>query len=246
MVEKRVRRTRYVERLKKRRNARIKRWVSIGAPILVLVAVILGIYTFRPTPLTIAQESRPSPTMETPSQAPPIRFAAVGDSITEANSSDIIAGSVGNLSWVHYTKSASLRFVGGWADGGAPTSSMKENVTPVVADALVLVAGANDVGNGVPFESTARNLASIVETAGVSRVIISSIPPQDERPAAVAEYNTALERLADDSGWEWVDAAAELGTSDNEFITGMSSDGVHLTEKGAHILGESISQHLTN
>ncbi|MFF0942681.1 SGNH/GDSL hydrolase family protein [Kocuria sp. CPCC 205300] len=171
-----------------------------------------------------------------------IRFAAVGDSITEANSPDIVERRVGNASWVSYAESKSTRYAGGWADGGAQTKAMRENFEAVSnADVLVVLAGANDVANDVPFDETTSNISAIVDEAGTERVIVSSIPPQSKDPARVVEFNDRLEDFARDNGWEWVDASAELRDGD-DFADGMSEDGVHPTQKGAKVLGDVLQE----
>lgn len=174
-----------------------------------------------------------------------IRFAAVGDSITEANSPDIVERRVGDASWVSYAESKSTRYAGGWADGGAQTSSMRENFEPIDgSDVLVVLAGANDVANDVPFDETAANIEAIVDESAAPRVIVSSIPPQDEDPGRVVAFNEELEAFAQDNGWEWVDAAAGLRDGD-EYADGLSNDGIHPTADGARILGDAIQEAIT-
>ncbi|WP_043502169.1 SGNH/GDSL hydrolase family protein [Georgenia sp. SUBG003] len=72
-----------------------------------------------------------------------------------------------------------------------------------------------------------------------SQVVISAVPPIDAAPALAAELNTALEALAQDEGWVWVDAPAGLRDG-ARFADGMTSDGLHPTETGARVLGEAI------
>lgn len=175
-----------------------------------------------------------------------VTFAAVGDSLTEADSPDFAAGRIGEQSWILHAEAAGLDFAGGWARWGAPTSLMAANVRPVDADVLVVLAGTNDVARGVPFAETAANIASIVAAAGPERVVVSAVPPVDGTagpgaPDAYADFNARLEDFVRDRGWEWTDAAAGLRDG-GRFRPGMSYDGVHPTEAGAKVLGEALAE----
>lgn len=171
-------------------------------------------------------------------------FAAVGDSITDADSPHFAAGEIGPASWARYVREAGHVFVGGWAEWGATTARMAESVAPLDAETLVLLAGTNDVAFGVPFSETSANLDRIVETVGIADVVVASIPPMDAVPEGAVELNERLEELADDRGWRFVDASAGLRTDDGTFREGMSSDGLHPSEQGARVLAEAISQAL--
>lgn len=184
-----------------------------------------------------ATSASPDPT--TPSVLP--SFAAVGDSITDANSPDLPGGDLGTESWTTYVVAAGFEFAGGWAEWGAPTSLMADSVTAYDADVLVLLAGTNDVALGRPFAESAANLDRIVATVGIDAVVVSSIPPMDALPDGAAQYNAQLESLAADRGWRFVDASAGLRTADGRFLEGMSYDGLHPTEQGARVLGEGIA-----
>lgn len=168
-----------------------------------------------------------------------IRMAAVGDSITAADSPDIDGGDPGPQSWVSYAAGPNVEYVGGWAVWGAPTAEMAEGITaPFDADVLVILAGTNDAG-WTPFEEITANLETIVENAGVETVVLSSVPPLDRSPENATQLNAQLEDLAEQNGWIWVDSSAELRDGDR-FADGMAYDGVHPTEEGARVIGEAI------
>nr|WP_240898368.1 SGNH/GDSL hydrolase family protein [Agromyces luteolus] len=168
-------------------------------------------------------------------------FAAVGDSITDADSRDFATGDLGPASWATYVVDDGFVFTGGWAEWGATTERMAQSVAPVEADALVVLAGTNDLAFGVPFEESAANLDRIVDAVGIGDVLVVSIPPMDAYPDGVTEYNERLDDLADDRGWRFVDASAGLRTLDGRFVEGMSSDGLHPSEEGARVLGTAIA-----
>ncbi|GAA4432814.1 hypothetical protein GCM10023169_38990 [Georgenia halophila] len=180
-----------------------------------------------------------------PSPSPPathqgtIRLAAVGDSITEADSPDFAAGQLGAESWVSYVVGDHVTLVGGWAQWGSTTAQMAAAVEPVDADVLVIMAGTNDVGPGEGHEPTVANIRDIADTVGAPEVVLSAVPPIDRAPELATGLNTALEDLAADAGWHWVATPAALREGER-FADGMSSDGVHPTRRGAEVLGGRI------
>jgi len=170
----------------------------------------------------------------------PVTFAAVGDSVTEADSPDVINGVVGPGSWINYAAGSGVTYAGGWADGGAQSARMAANVKPVKADVLVIVAGTNDYGNSVPFKDSAANITTIVNKVGVQRVLISAVPPSDKMPEEAAAYNEELKAFTASKGWRWVDSSEKLRSQDNTFVQGMTKDGTHPTVEAARIIGQTI------
>ena len=166
-------------------------------------------------------------------------MAAVGDSITAADSFDIAGGNPGPESWVTYALGPNIEFIGGWAVWGATTGEMLEGITgPFDADVLVIHAGTNDAGR-VPFVETAAHIEAIVERAGIDTVVLSGVPPHHKRSADVIALNEHLQPFAEQHGWFWVDASAGLRDGDR-FARGMTYDGTHPTKDGARIIGEAI------
>ncbi|MFF2389534.1 SGNH/GDSL hydrolase family protein [Agromyces sp. NPDC058104] len=222
-----------------------------GRAFAIVVAMLGGVALAACTPssgsgppgATGPGEASPSTDPTAPSAAT-TSFAVVGDSITDANSPDLPRGELGSESWVTYAVEAGLEFAGGWAEWGATTAFMADSVGAVDADVLVVLAGTNDLAFGVPFDASTANLDRIVERVGIDEVVVSSIPPADAFPAASVEYNERLEALADDRGWRFTDASADLRTVDGRFADGMSYDGLHPSEQGARALGEAIAAEL--
>lgn len=182
--------------------------------------------------------SDPPETTEPASDA--IRMAAVGDSITDADSPDLDGGTPGPQSWVSYAVGQEIDFVGGWAVWGASTSEMASGVEEMDADVLVILAGTNDASS-MAHEQIGENLIAIERAAGVDQVVLSSVPPIDAAPSNATELNAYLEAFAAQHGWMWTDAAQGLRDGD-EFADGMAYDGLHPTEEGAQVLGEAIGR----
>lgn len=177
-------------------------------------------------------------------------FLVAGDSITAAGSHTVSSGHSGETSWIHYVNQesdpASLSWVGGWAMGGAQTGDMRAALHHASANALVILAGTNDLAHKRGFTEIASNLQAISEIVATEVVLLSSIPPRDDAAIQTAKYNDFLRELATDRGWLFVDAAAGLRTSAGTFKPGLSDDGVHPTIAGAQILGQAIGEALKN
>ncbi|MBV1778977.1 SGNH/GDSL hydrolase family protein [Paeniglutamicibacter sp. ABSL32-1] len=176
-------------------------------------------------------------------------FRVAGDSITAAGSHTVAAGHVGEASWVNYVNApgtpATLVWAGGWALGGAQSGDMAAALRPGSADALVILAGTNDLAHGTGHARIGENLARIARIVRAPMVLLSSIPPRDDAVAATLAYNEFLRTLAGERGWMYVDAAAGLRSEAGTFIPGLSDDGVHPNVEGARILGAAIGQALT-
>lgn len=179
----------------------------------------------------------PSPSSAT---SKPVTFAAVGDSITEANSTDFSAGKIGARSWVSHVGPGAA-FAGGWALSGARSAAMAENARGVEADVLVILAGTNDVFNDVPFDQTAGNLVRVAEKVGAEKVLVSAIPPIDFEPDLATRFNQQLKRFVMSRGWVFVDPMTGIREGDR-FAAGMTTDGVHPTEGAAQVIGAALGQ----
>jgi lysophospholipase L1-like esterase len=198
-----------------------------------------------------------------------LTVVAVGDSITAADSPDFAAGSFGQGSWVPHAEGPSVGgpsaggpsaggpsaggpsaggpdvdLIGGWAVPGATTADMRAGVRPLQADALVVMAGTNDVQRGVPWAESAAALDGIVATVGVDRVLLCSIVPLARDPAAAAEFNGRLAQLASVEGWEFADCGAAVRNPSGSWLPGMTDDGIHPTVAGAARLGAAVHEAL--
>lgn len=216
---------------------RYARWATLGVGVVVLaVTMFHRIGPAEPQgaePVLVAMVASPAPR--------PLVFAAIGDSITAANSDDLGRSKIGDGSWVYYAQSPELRFGGGWAVGGAQSSSMARHARFVRADVLVIIAGINDYRHRVPFATTSRNLLKIAHSVGADRVIISAIPPSDVEPAIAAEFNRQLEPFVEAQGWTFVDAMVALRDGER-YAPGMTWDGTHPTRAAAELIGAAIAK----
>lgn len=171
-----------------------------------------------------------------------VRYAAVGDSISEGDSPDFSGGKFGALSWPSLAPSGAV-FAGGWADGGATTKVIAAAVQPMDADVLVIIAGTNDLIQGLPFSDSATNIQAIADKSGVGRVVVSAVPPYNHAPAASAEFNDKLQELALREGWDFVDAVAGVRDGDT-FAAGMTTDGIHPSAEGVKSIAAALGPAL--
>ncbi|MEP6477862.1 MAG: SGNH/GDSL hydrolase family protein [Rhodoglobus sp.] len=170
-----------------------------------------------------------------------VSFAAVGDSMTAWV--DEAGVSRGDRSWVNHIPAKHLHLVGGWAQGGAQTSLMMQNVTPVDADVLVIMAGTNDLGDqwGVPMQERLDHILAIAQTVGARHVVLSAIPPLDLAPQWSTEYNAVLQQFAATMGWSWVDPWVQLRAPDGHYINGLTPDGAHPTPAGFETVAQVLA-----
>lgn len=220
-----------------------ERWykaiIVVLVAIMAITLVVLAFQHINASKPAAGAEPGPIPTFTSASTTR--TFAVVGDSVTAANSPNIDQGQAGDASWAFYADRDGLNLVGGWALGGATTAAMDDNVQKYDADVLVVLAGTNDTGQDVPFDTTADHLRSIVKKAGVGSVVVSSIPPRDADPDLPSAYNEKLQSLAKDEGWKFVDAAAALRDGEH-YKDGYTADGIHPTQEGAKALGSALRE----
>jgi lysophospholipase L1-like esterase len=186
----------------------------------------------------------PSGAGSPPSESSATRFAVVGDSIT-AGFAPVEGTTVRDRSsWIPFAdQDERLRFAGGYAVPGATTAVMRDGVGPVDADVLVVMGGTNDVGTGVPWESTRANLVQIVSTAAVPVVVLSAIPPRDDAAEQVRQLNARLEALAAERGWHHVDPWAGM-SDEGSWVAGTSDDGIHPVEQVVGLVGQRLAAAL--
>jgi lysophospholipase L1-like esterase len=121
---------------------------------------------------------------------------------------------------------------------------MAAGAQPSDDDALVVMAGTNDVLQGIPWEQSAANIEAVVEAVGVDRVVLCTIVPLASDLAGEADFNAHLAELADEHGWQLVDSAAAVRAPDGQWLPGLSEDGIHPTDAGAALLGTAIHDAL--
>jgi lysophospholipase L1-like esterase len=142
---------------------------------------------------------------------------------------------------------------------GDNTFGMLDRLPEVIARQpamLVIEAGINDIGQGVPPAMIAGNIHSIVEWVKVkspgTRIYVISVLPTNEhaakdypevagKNAVVREVNRQLLDQAAVDGYTYVDLAGRVTDKDGQLAEEFARpDGLHLNEKGYELLKEII------
>lgn len=178
-----------------------------------------------------------------------LRVAFAGDSITAGCQTELTGGP-DPCSWTAAVDAApGIRVVGGWAQWGAPSSLIAQQVEPVDAEVLVVLAGTNDVFIGIPFDEQRESMDAIAAVVGAPDVVVLALPPISDlvEPAAVEGRNRQLRELAEARGWLWVDPWGEFVADDEpyEWVPGAAPDGVHPVEEVQAAVGQRIAAALT-
>lgn len=218
-----------------------------------LLPVLVALFTLtscgeegRPDPATAgtaASHSLPASGEGATSSAPDTTavttVVVVGDSITAGIGGTDSAESPGENSWIPAADRDPLDFIGGWAVPGTTTPQMSDGVTAMTADLLVVMAGTNDLQQGLPWSRTRADLVSIVQTADVPHTVLLAIPPFDARSGEVAGFNERVAQLAHDRGWGFFDPWVDVSVG-GAYVPGATSDGVHPSPAAAADVGSRI------
>lgn len=223
-----------------------------GMPVWGIVAsvvLMIGLGTFalvassQQVQADYTAKPRPAVTFTPKQTAPPTRVAIVGDSNTEADSPDFVAGQIGAGSWVSpFLAESGAVFAGGWADGGTTSTTQAQNLAPAEADVLLIMTGTNDVGQRVPFETTVANIDAMVAKVPAGHVVLLAVPPRDvELDPTTEEFNAQLAALAAERGWQFHDGLAFLRSPEGGFVEGTTDDGIHLTWEAQQEYGRGLA-----
>lgn len=174
-----------------------------------------------------------------------VRVAYAGDSLT-AGCVTLLEQGADPCSWTGAADAAAgVHMVGGWAEWGAPASRIAEEVAPVDAEVLVVLAGTNDAMIGIPLEEELAALDDIVATVGASEVLLVALPPVDAlaEDGDIVFRNSVLEQRAENRGWAWLDPWAGFVDRDPSYAwrPGITSDGIHPGEATQAAVGRRIA-----
>ncbi|MDN7120318.1 lipolytic protein G-D-S-L [Nocardioides sp. ChNu-153] len=172
-----------------------------------------------------------------------LRLVGIGDSITQAESG---YGVLGESSWYAHavcddgTGLAHGRNAGGTNQTSAQILARFDEVRDADPDAVVIIAGTNDLRTGVPTDRTLANLAEMVTIAqGLADVVvIGTVPAWDGTDAA--PLNDGIRALATDTGARLVEVAATVSGQ------GLTVDGTHPTPEGAELVAKAVEEALTD
>ncbi|WP_432558655.1 SGNH/GDSL hydrolase family protein [Granulicoccus sp. GXG6511] len=162
----------------------------------------------------------------------------VGDSLAAVDS-DVIELRFGPPSWVAHLD-PEFTVLGASAAAGATTEDLSSAVQRSDAHTLLILAGVNDAGV-LAFDTTAYHLEAIVERTRTPHVVLSTIPPHNDRPQVHVQFNSNLGLLARDKGWQLCDPMGQVRDG-VLWAPGMSDDGRYPNEAGARAIGRALSE----
>ena len=131
------------------------------------------------------------------------------------------------------------------------------NALDIEPSTLVVLVGTNDIGRGIPRETTLANTKVVIEKAknsGVENIVIESVYPVNHsiNPGMVGarknkdiiEYNEKLKTLCDDQNVTYIDLFSALADSDGNFNKDLTYDGLHPNDKGYDVITNVLKAYL--
>jgi lysophospholipase L1-like esterase len=116
---------------------------------------------------------------------------------------------------------------------------MRAGIGRVDGDVLVLMAGTNDIAQGVDRGASRDNVLTITRTMRIGAVVVSAIPPSAGHAEAATAYNEQLRQVATEQGWTFVDPW-ETAREGEGWVPGDTADGVHPTQEVADEAGRVL------
>jgi lysophospholipase L1-like esterase len=119
---------------------------------------------------------------------------------------------------------------------------------------IVLLAGTNNLPDGVTADQVTRGLAAIVQTmrskAPKATIIVTGILPRNDDPSywpVIRQVNASLSKMADNRGVRYLDINGLLADSSGRLHEGMMNarDQLHPTLKGYRIWADALKPLLT-
>lgn len=193
--------------------------------------------TSRPRPIELAQQRMSTRV---------VHFGSIGDSISALTDRK---GQVIPWSWVRDATFAGLQDVGGFKEWGDNTQQLLAQTRPIPgADIVVVMAGTNDILNGVhmlPTATTNADIVGIFARAGGHLHVLSAVAPKDGAGAApTLKLNADLAALARSHGWRFVDPWTSVRARDGQYKAGTTVDGVHPTPATGAMVGAFMRSYL--
>jgi len=123
---------------------------------------------------------------------------------------------------------------------------LHENVIKYDPDTCYLMAGVNDIAVGISQKRTQENFSNIIDSLishDIFPVIQSTIYTADENNNILIDsLNQYLSILAKSKGIKFLNVNSVI-SKNKKIISGYSTDGVHLNEKGYKKWSDYLSSH---
>lgn len=127
---------------------------------------------------------------------------------------------------------------------------------------IAILIGTNDIGLGIPTESTAKNIETIIEKIKNNcpdcNIILEAVYPVNKTiPEArfmvgkrnnktIGELNTLLKPIAEKHNCVWLDLTEKLADEKGELNKDYCYDGLHLNVYGFEIVAKALIPLLKN
>lgn len=166
----------------------------------------------------------------------PIQFASAGDSISA------LADNNGKIIWWSWVRDAvgdgGLKYVGVYMRAGADTAMLAAHAAPTKAAVMVVLAGTNDVSQGVDPNLTMRNINRIFADSQTPHRVLVAIPPRNlDHVVQTTALNVIMARYAAAEGWVFVDPWTTVREPDGTWAPGTSSDKLHPSVATGQVVG---------
>lgn len=171
-----------------------------------------------------------------------VTFANEGDSISAFfdNNRNVIP-----WSWVRNAiNDGDLGYIGGYARAGATTAELLQYARPTVADVTVIMAGTNDVTQGVPTSATLNRIAAMFATMGGAHKILSAVAPRTDDIQQANALNYWLARLAKQHHWTFIDPWVSVRNADGSWKAGTNTDHVHPSPATGVLVGKIMHDEI--
>ncbi len=137
-------------------------------------------------------------------------------------------------------------------------SRFPQDVLAHKPDAVVILAGTNDIGGSMPPDIIVANIRSMVEAAksAGARVVVCSILPVTDAlaipgnpqlvrttkrpPGVILEVNALLRRMAEEEGISFVDLHQALADDKGFLPAALTVDGLHLKPEGYAVISPIV------
>lgn len=139
------------------------------------------------------------------------------------------------------------------SDTVADIEARLDDVVALEPKVLFILAGVNDLKNGVTPEALAAHHAALVaelrRRLPETRVVVESLLPiRDEAAEGRGRTNSTIRRtnelLRPAAGADWLDLHVKLADATGELDARYSFDGVHLTAAGYRVWAEALRPYL--
>lgn len=172
---------------------------------------------------------------------PPVTFASEGDSISALRDNNNV---VIQWSWVRdAVTDGGLKYIGVYMRAGAATPELRAHAAWTKAQVEVIMAGTNDVSQGISPNVTCQNINFMFARGGAAHKVLSAIAPRNsDHIAQTNALNATLARYAKAEGWTFIDPWASVRMPNGTWRPGTNADRLHPSPATGALVGSIMHQ----